>query len=169
MSALRRRFAQVVATVPGLEATSLWQFLIEHQDMLDRLRAAGLFIYDGGWGFEGLPSAELSAFNSTRNPDVAAATSIIDRHVRMGFLSSHPMGSRPWFLGEASKSLAQAMAGQGAPIAGLPVVGWCGWYEGGADFFGTDGTHIRSGNWDVARAYVEAWIESVGSEGAYHG
>lgn len=162
MSALRRRFAQVVATVPGLEATSLWQFLIEHQDMLDRLRAASVFIYDGGWGGGGLPSAELSRFNDVRNPDVAAATQVIDRHVRMGFLSSHPRGTRPWFLGEASLSLARGMAAQGVEIGGLPVLGWCGWYEGGVDFFGTDGTHIRSEDWDAARAYVEGWIASLG-------
>ena len=162
MSDLRRRLSRVISTVPGFAPTSLWEVLFQEQDLIELLERSRVFIYDACWEPGGVPFEPFEPQYRSRSPDVEWAGGLVHRQVGAARLSVHPAGTTPWFLGELSYVLARGLAHRGLPVDGLPVVGWCGWGEGGADFFGVDGTHIRAGQFDEARAFIKAWGERAG-------
>jgi hypothetical protein len=69
-----------------------------------------------------------------------------------------PYDVQPVFLGYVRAELGCMLRGrEGLKIAGMPVLGWMGFYEGGMDFFGADDTRIRTEDWEGARDYVLSW------------
>ena len=74
-------------------------------------------------------------------------------------------GSKTWLLGELRINMARALAGSVKQLGGHPVLGFCGFFEGGSNFYGTDGTVIESEDWEAARRYAVRWCEGAARSG----
>ena len=72
-------------------------------------------------------------------------------------LETIPHSVQPVLLCYLRLELARRLAGRPLQVAGIPVVGWMGMYEGGIDFIGVDGVIIKSGDWTAAGDYLREW------------
>jgi len=70
-----------------------------------------------------------------------------------------PHNIQPVLLCYLRVEMAYALRGRELNVAGIPVLGWMGLYEGGMDFFGADDRRIRTEDWSSARNYAIQWCE----------
>ena len=72
-------------------------------------------------------------------------------------LEALPHGVQPVLLCYLRAELAKRLAGRPLQVAGIPILGWMGIYEGGIDFFGADGSTVRSEDWAGAEELLRGW------------
>ncbi len=72
-------------------------------------------------------------------------------------LETLPQGVQPVLLCYLRVELAKRLAGRPLQVAGIPILGWMGIYEGGTDFLGADGSIVRSEDWVAAKEVLVRW------------
>ncbi len=148
---------RVTGTAVGLEWTALRSLLVQYPELLSVLRSAGVFILEACW-----PLRFDSIDQLRSQPDLVHVQNCLEDIIK-GVGQPSQAGARTWLLGELRINLARELASSVRELAGYPVIGFCGYYEGGTDFFGTDGTHIKTEDWDGARRYLVRWCASQSS------
>ena len=108
-----------------------------------------------------LVEASLGMFVGQRYRDLEEIRSAIESKM-MGAdptnlaLAKRP-GVCPYFIGQVRCNVARVLAGSVSHVASMPVLGWCGFYEGGIDFFAAEGVHIETEQWERARDHLLLW------------
>jgi hypothetical protein len=152
MGSLRVDTSRVSGTALGLEHTRLQELLQRFPELVELMERQRVYILEASWPF----GMKWNHHSRTR-PDLDSVQRRLEETLIGSAQPSGPPGATTYLLGELRINFARALGGGVQRLAGFPVLGWCGYYEGGVDFVAADGTVVKSGHWHSARNYLVRW------------